>query len=110
MVDSHKDASWPLYARLDQADLDPEDWSAFRATAHAALDGIRDYIAGIRDRPVWQPVPASVRNELRAPLPRNGEGIAQVCADFDRLVLPYATGNVHPRFWAGCMAAATPPA
>ena len=98
MVDSHKDTGWPLYARLDQADLDPADWNAFRATAHAALDGIIDYIAGIRDRPVWQPVPASVRNALRAPMPRDGEGIDQVCADFERLVLPYATGNVHPRF------------
>jgi len=98
MVDSHTDAGWLPSAQLDRGDLDPTDWEAFRSTAHAALDGIIDYIAGIRDRPVWQPVPATVRDALRAPLPRDGEGIDRVCAEFDRLVLPYATGNVHPRF------------
>jgi aromatic-L-amino-acid/L-tryptophan decarboxylase len=98
MVDTHADAGWLRSAGLDRTDLDPSDWDAFRATAHAALDGIIDYIAGIRDRPVWQPVPAAIRAELCAPLPRDGANIDQVCAEFDRLVLPYATGNVHPRF------------
>jgi aromatic-L-amino-acid/L-tryptophan decarboxylase len=98
MVDSHTDAGWLPSAQLDRGDLDPTDWEAFRSTAHTALDGIIDYIAGIRDRPVWQPVPSTVRNAFRAPLPRDGEGIDQACAEFTRLVLPYATGNVHPRF------------
>src|SRR5271163_2084882 len=98
MVDSHTDAGWLPSTGLGRADLDPADWDAFRASAHAALDGIIDYIAGIRDRPVWQPLPAAVRDALCAPLPRDGEGIDQVCAEFNRLVLPYATGNVHPRF------------
>jgi aromatic-L-amino-acid/L-tryptophan decarboxylase len=91
-------AGWLSSTGLNHEDLDPSDWHAFRATAHAALDGIIDYVAGIRDRPVWQPVPAAVRDALQAPLPRDGETIEQVCAEFDRLVLPYATGNVHPRF------------
>jgi hypothetical protein len=27
--------------------------------------------------------------------------------EFMRDILPFATGNVHPASWAGCMAAAT---
>ena len=80
------------------SDLDPEDWAAFRAAAHAALDTALDYTETIRDRPVWQPTPESVREALTAPLPARGEGIGAVSDEFSRLILPYATGNTHPRF------------
>ncbi len=79
-------------------DLDPADWAAFRAEAHAALDVAIDYIADIRDRPIWQPMPPAARQALRAALPEQGEGVGAAVAEFARSVLPYATGNVHPRF------------
>lgn len=78
--------------------LDPSDWDAFRAEAHAALDLAIDYIADIRDRPVWQPTPPDALRALKAPLPREMAGIGDVIAAFEHTVLPYATGNVHPRF------------
>ena len=85
-------------ADLDPADLDPADWAAFRATAHQALDGILDHLATLRDQPVWQPTPEGVRTALRTGLPDQGEGIAAVLDQFERLIQPYATGNTHPRF------------
>ena len=78
--------------------LDPPDWEAFRAAAHASLDRILDYTRDIRDRSVWQAMPAALRRELSAPVPRGAADLADVAAEFERLILPYATGNVHPRF------------
>ncbi len=78
--------------------LDPEDWEGFRAQAHRALDEILDYTRDIRDRPVWRPVPETVRARLRTPMPRNPDGLTAACEEFRDSILPYATGNVHPLF------------
>ena len=80
------------------ASLDPEDWAALRALGHRILDDMIDYMADIRERPVWQPMPDDLREELRSSLPRAPESPAATYAAVQRLVVPYATGNVHPRF------------
>lgn len=82
----------------NETTLDPEDWAELRAVGHRMLDDMFDYTAGVRDRPVWQKLPDPSREELRAPLPDGPANIGDVYADFRRLVEPYATGNVHPRF------------
>ena len=79
--------------------LDPKDWEAFRRLAHCALDDAIDYIRDVRSRPVWLPVPDAVKQRLQEPLPSQGQGIEKTYQDFLHLVLPYATGNIHPRFW-----------
>ena len=63
-------------------ELDPEDWSAFRAQAHRMLDDMVDYVAGIRARPVWAPVPEATAIALREPLPAGGEPLEAVHAQF----------------------------
>ena len=78
--------------------LDPGDWAELRALGHRMLDDMIDYLAGARNRPVWQPQPDAKRAALRQSLPRAGCDPAAVYEDFRELVLPYATGNVHPRF------------
>jgi glutamate/tyrosine decarboxylase-like PLP-dependent enzyme len=78
--------------------LDPKDWSAFRAQAHRMLDDMLGYVENIRQRPVWQPIPAEVRARFRAAAPRLGEELARVHAEFMQDVLPYTQGNVHPGF------------
>jgi glutamate/tyrosine decarboxylase-like PLP-dependent enzyme len=90
-------AASPAGAQTDS--LDPGDWRTFRALCHAMLDEAVDFIQGVRERQVWRPVPAEVKASLEAPLPWEGEGLERVCDDFLRLVLPYATGNIHPRFF-----------
>jgi glutamate/tyrosine decarboxylase-like PLP-dependent enzyme len=79
--------------------LDPDSWDDFRAHAHATMDELLDWLRGVRERPVWQPVPADTRAALRTPLPVQGEGLTVAWDDFRRHVLPYPWGNVHPRFW-----------
>ena len=82
-----------------ETSLDPVDWEAFRASAHRALDEAIDFVRGARERKVWQPVPEDVRAALATPLPRTGQDLDHVLQEFAELILPYSTGNTHPRFF-----------
>lgn len=79
-------------------DLDPENWDEFRAEAHALLDLVISDLQSVRQRPVWQPAPQYVRSAFAKPLPRKGRGLATVVDEIAKNVIPYATGNRHPRF------------
>ncbi|HEV7816255.1 MAG TPA: cytochrome D ubiquinol oxidase subunit I, partial [Janthinobacterium sp.] len=82
----------------NENDLDPEDWQTFREQGHRMFDDMVDFLAGVRERPVWQPMPAPLRDELRTAMPRAPGDLAQTYGDFQRLVQPYIAGNIHPRF------------
>ena len=82
----------------DRTDLDPNDWSIFRNDAHRILDDMIDYIEGIRGRAVWSKMPDELRNGFREPLPGPERELSSVHTEFMETVLPYAVGNVHPRF------------
>ncbi len=72
------------------------------------IDDMFDYLATVRDRPAWQPLPDEVKANLQQPLPHEPQGAEAAYADFQRDVLPYVTGNTHPRFWAWVMGGGTP--
>jgi len=93
---------------LPEESLDPKDWEAFRRLAHRALDDALDSLATVGERPVWQSVPAAVRAEFKAPLPRAGEGSEAAYREYQRLVAPYPLGNTHPRFWGWVIGTGTP--
>ncbi len=57
-----------------------------------------DYLRDVRDRKVWQPAPAEVRAEFKAPMPRQGKPLGELLKTFETSMLPYATGNTHPLF------------
>jgi aromatic-L-amino-acid decarboxylase len=78
--------------------LDPADWRATRAQGHRMLDDMFDFLEHIRERPVWQPIPASVRGHFREAVPAAPTDLAAVHDEFMRYILPYATGNSHPGF------------
>lgn len=78
--------------------LDPQDWDAFRALAHRMLDETIDGIAGLRSRPVWQPIPDTIRQRFKADVPRQACDLADTYREFVETIAPYATGNVHPGF------------
>jgi len=88
--------------------LDPKDWSAFRAIAHTALDDALDYLEGIREQPAWRDVPPEVEARLAEPLPRAPTPLADVYRTFTESILPYGSGNVHPRFFGWVQGAGTP--
>jgi glutamate/tyrosine decarboxylase-like PLP-dependent enzyme len=88
--------------------LDPEDWAAFRATSHAMLDEAIDRLEGIREAPAWQAVPAEVKARLAQPLPEEPMELEAVCREFVHAILPYPTGNIHPRFFGWVHGSGTP--
>ena len=89
-------------------DLDPEDWEAFRAESHRALDSMIDYLRDLRERPVWTEPSGEARARFDRPLPAQGRPLAEVLEDFERYIKPYATGNIHPMFMGWVQGAGTP--
>src|SRR5579871_1473018 len=78
--------------------LDPSDWAVFREQAHRMLDDMLDYTKDIRQRAVWQPIPAEVRERFRAALPAGPSSLADIHQEFVKYILPFAVGNAHPGF------------
>jgi aromatic-L-amino-acid/L-tryptophan decarboxylase len=88
--------------------LDPADWQEFRRLSHQALDDMITQLETIETRPVWQAMPAAVRESFRQPLPHSGRDLGDVLADFSADIAPYATGNRHPLFMGWVHGAGTP--
>jgi aromatic-L-amino-acid/L-tryptophan decarboxylase len=84
--------------RSGLADMDPE---TFRAAAHAVVDLMADYLAGVEDHPV---LPRTVPGELRARFPsvppEAPEPLRAILEDYRRLVEPNVTHWQHPGFMA----------
>ncbi len=89
--------------------LDPADWNAFAKDAHRMLDDALSYLGSVRERPAWQPVPETVKESIQEdPLPMDGMALSDVYQVFLDNILPYPTGNIHPRFWGWVMGSGTP--
>jgi aromatic-L-amino-acid decarboxylase len=84
---------------MEEETLDPESWDALRALGHRMIDDMFDLYGSLRDRPVWQPMPEPVRAHFAEPLPQRPMQPDAVYQDFLDSVLPYTSGNIHPRFW-----------
>ena len=85
-------------AKTWHSPLDPADWQAFRGEAHALLDRLITGLQHAGDGPVWTPMPEAVKRQLAKPPPHEPRGVRDVCNDLAELILPYGTGNTHPRF------------
>jgi aromatic-L-amino-acid decarboxylase len=85
------------------------DWDEFtRHGADLARWGA-DYHRGLRDRSVRPPLtPGATRALLPAEAPDQGEPMAAILADLDRIVMPGITHWQHPRFFAYFPANAAP--
>lgn len=85
--------------------LDPADWAATRALAHQMVDDAIDHLDGVRERPLWQEMPASVQASFSEPVPQGPQPLEQVYARITANLLPHPMGNIHPRFWMWYMGA-----
>ncbi|MRW91902.1 cytochrome D ubiquinol oxidase subunit I [Duganella sp. FT80W] len=72
------------------------------------LDDMFDYLQGIRQRPVWQPIPDTARAAFRSPMPAQGSTLADVHQQFKQNILPYTIGNIHPGFFGWVQGGGTP--
>lgn len=89
--------------------LDPTDWVQTREQAHRMLDDILDHIQNIGEIPVWQPMPQHIRDQFRTSLPRAPEQLTDIHAQFLSSILPYGSGNSHPRFMGWVQGGGTVP-
>lgn len=83
--------------------LDPQDWEEIRNLGRQMVDDMVDYLRTVRERPVWRPIPDETAMRFRDPLPRKPSSAAEVYDAFKNYILPYPTGNIHPRFWGWVM-------
>ena len=89
----------PTSVTVHEPTLDPENWEEMRALGHRMVDDMVAYLAGVRERPVWQATSPAAREAFAEPVPREGSGAPAAYDDFVEHVLPYPMGNIHPRFW-----------
>jgi glutamate/tyrosine decarboxylase-like PLP-dependent enzyme len=94
---------------IREGSLDPKDWEAARRQAHAMLDDMLDHMAGLREQPVWQPMPASVRQQFHEALPQAPQPLEDIHHAFMASILPYHGGNTHPGFMGWVQGAGTVP-
>ncbi len=82
-----------------EPDLDPRHWDETRALAHQMLDDMLDVLADAKNGPAWRPIPDDIIDGLREPVPQEGTPLRAVYERFKSHILPYPTGNLHPRFF-----------
>jgi aromatic-L-amino-acid/L-tryptophan decarboxylase len=77
-----------------------DELTAFRGAAHTLVDSVADHLAELPSRPVWQPLPDALREQLLdLPLPEHPAALDELVATASRDVLPHAMGNGHPAFF-----------
>jgi aromatic-L-amino-acid decarboxylase len=97
------DAAQESLGLLAEETLDPADWAEARDLSHRIVDDAVAHLSGVRDRPVWQEMPAEVRAFFTAPLPHAPSPLTAVYDEVADKVMPYPMGNIHPRFWSWYM-------
>jgi aromatic-L-amino-acid/L-tryptophan decarboxylase len=94
-----------IMTNTPEISLDPDDWATHRALAHQIVDDAVDHLEGVRNRPVWQPMPQDVRATYLAPVPDQPTPLADVYAQMQENLLPYPMGGIHPMFFGWYMGA-----
>jgi glutamate/tyrosine decarboxylase-like PLP-dependent enzyme len=88
--------------------LDPDDWDDTRAQGHRMLDDMFDHLEGLRENPVWRPMPDDVRAGFQTAPPSGPTPLAVAHQRFLDEILPYAGGNLHPGFMGWAQGAGAP--
>ena len=93
-----------------EQDGGPLDLDEFRRNGHRMIDWIADYLAGLDQRPVREPVePGEVRAKLPDEAPERPEPFDRIAADLDEIVVPGLTHWQHPGWFAYFPAMSSPP-
>jgi len=96
---------------LPEATLDPQDpqaWEGMQRLGERMVGDMLSFLRGVRERPVFEPIPEEVRESFRRPLPLEPTPAEEVYEEFRNTILPYPHGNIHPRFWGWVVGTGTP--
>ncbi len=88
--------------------LDPEDWDSLRTLGHKMMDDVFDYMSTVRERPVWEHLPETVKKQFCKSIPMEPESADNVYNEFLKNIMPYPSGNIHPRFWGWVIGTGSP--
>jgi glutamate/tyrosine decarboxylase-like PLP-dependent enzyme len=78
----------------------PHEADEIRRIGYRVVDLIADHLAGLRDKPVFRPVPADLAERVvSTPAPVDGASADDILREFRDTIEPYPFGNGHPRFW-----------
>ena len=82
--------------------LDPADWDEYRSQMHQLLDECCDRMKSYRDLP-WKPPPPGMQQDLQMAngedkATKSGRPLRAVMDELVQDIMPYATGNTHPKF------------
>jgi len=94
--------------KTQEETLDPQDWQQMRDLGHQMVDDMMDLFEGIREKPVWQPIPDEVKEFFKQDAPQQPEGATQAYSDFKEHIMPRPLGNIHPRFWGWVIGTGSP--
>lgn len=92
----------------EEETLDPVDWDRLKNLGHKMVDDMFAYLQQVRERPVWQPIPAETKHHFKHTLPLTPQPAEEVYSEFVEHILPYTKGNIHPRFWSWVEGGGTP--
>ncbi len=88
--------------------LDPANWPALETTGQQMLADMLHHLQHIHAQPVWQQADAAALASYKNELPTQVESLESAYQEFLTTILPYNTGNVHPRFWGWVQGGGTP--
>ncbi|MEP6513774.1 MAG: amino acid decarboxylase, partial [Parafilimonas sp.] len=94
--------------QLTEETLDPADWQMMEQLGVQMVKEMMQFLSTVRERKVWQAPTEEVKDFFQQPLPVEPELHEKIYADFKSKILPYPTGNIHPRFWGWVMGNGTP--
>ncbi len=86
----------------------PAEWQAMREMGHRMVDDMFSALQSLPAAPVWRSMPDAVRDAFTTPVPEHGRGNADAYRLFCEHVLPYGSGNWHPRFFGWVQGQGTP--
>jgi glutamate/tyrosine decarboxylase-like PLP-dependent enzyme len=88
--------------------LDPENWEDLEALGIQMVKDMLGYLKNIKQDPAWKPIDQQTKSGFEQPVPLKPSSARDVYNRFSHDVLPYPTGNLHPRFWAWADGNGTP--
>ena len=94
-------------ANRPELTLDPQNWDDIRKIGHTMVDDMIDLMRDVRQQPVWKPMPGDQEHSFDELLPHRPQSLESVYRIFKDNILPYGTGNTHPRFWGWVLGSGT---
>ena len=92
---------------LEGTHLDPENWDEFSDDMYKLMDQCLARMKQARDLP-WQPKPSDLADRLSLQDSATGVGYTHSLEQLANDIMPYATGNTHPKFFGWVHGAGLP--